>query len=179
MTLPNLLSGLRILLIVPFVYFVARKNFAVALIVFLVAAISDLFDGLIARKFNAKSHLGAVLDPMADKLLIFSSFLTLFIMKAIPFWLFLIVFVRDLQMLLGYYHLSSLKEIDKDHLPLFAGKVATALQLVTSVLVIVKLHYSAAFSMMPVFIVCALATLFASFRYLQRWLVAVKAHSPS
>jgi cardiolipin synthase len=176
MTLPNLLSGLRMLLIVPFVFFVTRRDFGVALIIFIIAALSDLFDGLIARKFNAKSQLGAVLDPMADKLLIFSSFLTLLIMKAIPFWLFLIVFIRDLQMLLGFYHLSSLKEVDKDHLPLPVGKMATALQLIITVLVMVKLHYEADINLTAVFILGGVVTLYASLKYFQRWRAALKTH---
>ena len=72
-----------------------------AFLVFLVSGISDGLDGFIAKRFNMSSELGAILDPLADKALIFSSYLMLMILGDLPFWLFLTVIFRDVLILVG------------------------------------------------------------------------------
>ncbi len=76
-TVANLLTALRILLILPFLYFVYAQRFGLALAVFFVASITDYADGYIARNFNQKTRLGQVLDPLADKLLTTASFIVM------------------------------------------------------------------------------------------------------
>ena len=68
MTIPNAISFTRILLITPFVAFFIKEMYVAAAITVGISGLSDLFDGMIARKFNQESELGKVLDPLADKL---------------------------------------------------------------------------------------------------------------
>src|SRR5436853_163701 len=91
MGLANWLTVLRILLIPVFVTLLVYKQRGPALAVFLAAALTDLLDGYVARHRGSQSRLGAFLDPMADKLLLMSSFVTLTWLKALPFWIAAVV----------------------------------------------------------------------------------------
>lgn len=78
-----------------------EQNYGWAFLVFLISGISDGLDGFIAKRFDMASELGAILDPLADKALIFSSYLMLMILGDLPFWLFLTVVFRDVLILVG------------------------------------------------------------------------------
>ena len=91
MGIANWLTLLRILLIPVFVTLLVYRRPGPALIVFGVAALTDLLDGWAARHWKDESSLGAFLDPMADKLLLTSSFITLTYLKALPFWIAAVV----------------------------------------------------------------------------------------
>jgi len=95
MNVPNAITIIRILLIPLFLYKVIQGDMVFATVVYLAAAISDGLDGFIARVWNLKTELGTFLDPMADKLLVTTSFLTLSILKIIPLWIALAVISRD------------------------------------------------------------------------------------
>jgi len=106
LTAANLLTVLRLILIPVFVTAAYYQNFDWALIVFLVAAITDGLDGLVARAFNQKTQLGAILDPMADKLLLVTAFIVLSfprftVTPPIPFWLTATAISRDVFIVLG------------------------------------------------------------------------------
>ena len=73
-----------------------------SLVVFIIAGLSDALDGWIAKKFNAQTQLGAILDPLADKALLVSSYVMLSTMQLIPFWLMVVVVFRDLIIIVGY-----------------------------------------------------------------------------
>jgi len=100
-SIPNILTLLRILLTPLFLILLLRGMYSHALAVFVVAGVSDGLDGLIARLFNQRTVLGAYLDPMADKLLLVSSFVALAILEVIPGWLAVIVIARDVIIVLG------------------------------------------------------------------------------
>ena len=102
LTLPNFLTLLRIIAVPAFLILVSDGAFAVALVLFLGAGITDAVDGVLARLMNSKSTLGATLDPLADKLLLVSSFVLLTWLGALPTWLFILVLSRDAVILLGY-----------------------------------------------------------------------------
>ena len=102
MNIPNILSIIRILLTPLFVICLLRGKFTAALFVFTTAGITDALDGLYARWFNQKTVLGAYLDPIADKLLLTSAFISLAILKIIPPWLSVIVISRDIVIMMGY-----------------------------------------------------------------------------
>src|SRR5512136_3396512 len=102
MNLPNLLTLIRILLISLFVILIIDKSFSWALIIFALAGITDAVDGLIARITHQRTELGAYLDPIADKLLLSSAFVTLAIIERIPSWLTVIVVTRDIIILIGF-----------------------------------------------------------------------------
>ena len=101
MNIPNLLTLLRIILVPVIVILLIQGLFLKALIVFVVAAFSDVLDGFLARILRQKTALGAYLDPIADKALLASSFVTLSILHVIPGWLAVIVISRDVIILLG------------------------------------------------------------------------------
>ena len=101
LTIPNLITLARILLTPLFIIFLIQGRYHKALLIFLLAGVSDLADGLVARVWQQKSPLGAYLDPLADKLLLSSSFVTLSISHVVPAWLTVVVLSRDLTIALG------------------------------------------------------------------------------
>ncbi len=99
--LPNAISVFRIILVVPVIVFIQDGMFAEALTVFFVAGVSDGVDGFLAKRFNWHTRLGALLDPVADKLLVASSYVTLAMVAQIPPWLAVVVVLRDAVILGG------------------------------------------------------------------------------
>ena len=97
-SIPNILSIFRICLVPVFViaYFLDPRDIKVyAIIIFAVAAVSDLLDGFIARRYSAQSNLGKVLDPLGDKLMTFAVIICLTITTPILFWAVLIFFIKE------------------------------------------------------------------------------------
>lgn len=94
-TLPNLICVLRIVLTVPIVWLLVGGQYELTLFLFLVAAISDGLDGWLAKTFDWTSEAGKVLDPLADKLLLVSVFITLALIDLVPAWLAVIAVARD------------------------------------------------------------------------------------
>src|SRR5437899_11577922 len=101
MGLANWLTTLRIFLIPFFVTLLVYRHPKAALVVFCLASLTDLLDGYIARSRGRQTRLGAFLDPVADKLLMTSAFVTLTYLKVIPFWIAAVVVSRDLILSVG------------------------------------------------------------------------------
>ena len=101
MGLANWLTTLRILLIPVFVTLLVYRRAGWAVVVFCAASLTDLLDGYIARTRGTQTRLGAFLDPVADKLLMTSAFITLTHLKVIPFWIAAVVVSRDLILSVG------------------------------------------------------------------------------
>ncbi len=99
--IPNLICFARIALVIPIIRLLWQEQFLLSLLLILVAGLSDILDGYLAKKNNWRSYLGAVLDPAADKILLVSLFLTLQSMDLIPLWLTLTVILRDLMIVFG------------------------------------------------------------------------------
>lgn len=93
--LPNAISLLRILLVAPILLFILDGRFDAALALFFIAGFSDGIDGYLAKRFGWHSRLGGLLDPVADKLLVAGTFITLAYTQLIPVWLAVIVILRD------------------------------------------------------------------------------------
>lgn len=94
--LPNAISLLRIVLVVPILSLILSDDFAWALALFFVAGFSDGVDGYLAKRFDWHTRLGGLLDPVADKLLVAGTFITLAYAELIPVWLAVVVIARDL-----------------------------------------------------------------------------------
>lgn len=135
--IPNILTLIRILLVPLFVIYLIKDMFFSALLVFAIAGLSDGLDGLIARYFNQRTELGAYLDPIADKLLISSAFISLAVIKIIPGWMAVIVVSRDVLILLGIA-IFSITDISVDIKPSFVSKCTTVAQLFTVVFVLLN-----------------------------------------
>lgn len=93
--LPNAISLMRIGLVVPILWFILQREFAPALYLFIFAGFSDAVDGFLAKRFDWRSRLGALLDPIADKLLVAGVFVVLVQVGLLPGWLAAIVILRD------------------------------------------------------------------------------------
>ncbi len=139
-TIPNLLSLLRIVLIPIFIYFYLDQRKELALGILFLASITDFLDGIAARAFNQRSRLGYILDPLADKLLMDSTYI-LFTLRALPLtvyipkWLTITIVSRDVVLILGAAILT-LFNPDRVPTPHWLGKITTSLQMLTAILVL-------------------------------------------
>ena len=135
MNIPNLFTLLRIILVPIVVIFLIQGSFVKALGAFVAAALTDALDGFLARTLGQQTALGAYLDPIADKALLASSFVTLSVLSIIPGWLTVIVISRDIIILLGILVLTMLS-IEVKIRPTVVSKITTAVQLVTVLMVL-------------------------------------------
>ena len=127
-SIPNLLTLVRLLLTPVLIILLLRDMYTLALLVFAIAGISDGLDGMIARLLNQRTTLGAYLDPAADKFLLTSSFICLAILNVIPPWLTVIVITRDVIILLGLA-IFTLTEKKYHISPTMISKCTTTMQL--------------------------------------------------
>ncbi len=100
--LPNLITLSRLALAPVLILLLKDREYTAALAVFLLAGLSDALDGLVAKRLHLTTQLGAVLDPLADKILLVSSYVMLSVLGQVPFWLMLTVVFRDLLIVGGY-----------------------------------------------------------------------------
>ncbi|MBS8241451.1 CDP-alcohol phosphatidyltransferase family protein [Marinobacter lipolyticus] len=136
--IPNALTFLRILLIVPFAAALLAAQYRLALIIFFVAAATDAFDGFLARHFNWKSRLGAIADPLADKALLITAYLMLTLNGVLPIWLFALVLGRDLLIVVGgmaFHYGVGRFEME----PSLPGKLNTLVQILVVLAIIILL----------------------------------------
>ena len=111
MNLPNFLTAIRFILVPFMAAFLISRNYTVAILLYVLASITDVLDGYIARKYNMITKLGKILDPMADKLLQFSALVGLWVVDIIPFWITLIFFLKEIFMGLGALKLLRNKDV--------------------------------------------------------------------
>jgi cardiolipin synthase len=135
LSIPNLITLGRILLVPVVVYAIASSDLEFAFILFAVAAVSDAVDGFLAKRFGMQTELGAYLDPLADKVLIVSIYLTLGITGIIPRWIVILVVSRDI-MIVGAVLLSWLIDKPMRVKPLMVSKLNTAAQIIYAGLVL-------------------------------------------
>lgn len=143
--IPNIISVLRILLVFPVVWALLEGRFTTALILFFIAGVSDALDGFLAKHNGWESRLGSILDPIGDKVLLVSSFMTLAWLGLIPVWLFLVVIGRDVLIVVGaltYHFLIGEYEME----PSLFSKVNTFFQIV---FVLAMVFYHGDFAVAP------------------------------
>jgi len=150
LTIPNLITLFRIILTPLFIIFLIQGNYRKALVVFVLAGVSDLADGLIARGWQQKSRLGSYLDPLADKVLMAASFVTLSIYHQIPSWLTVVVLSRDVTLATGVL-IFRLADIPLTVRPSLAGKWTTTFQLITVGFVLLSKIWAFPPLVLPVF----------------------------
>lgn len=128
----NFLTSLRIVLTLPFLYYIFAGHYGTALLVFFIASVTDFADGYVARRFNQFTPLGQLLDPLADKLLTTAAFIVMAIphegFPSIPIWLAVAVVARDVLILSGSLIVTRLTGV-REFKPTLLGKVNTFLEL--------------------------------------------------
>ncbi len=165
MGLANWLTLLRILLVPVFVTLLVYRKPGPAVLVFAVAALTDLLDGWVARHHGLQSRLGAFLDPLADKILLTASFVTLTWLKVIPFWITAVVLSRDAFLVLGtlLIHMVGARVYPR---PTWAGKAATFLQILVVLGALLGYYFRARLVPVPILWLAAGFTLLSGLQYL-------------
>lgn len=139
MTLANKITIIRILLIPVFIITLMQNLSPWPAVIFTCTVITDALDGFVARYRRQTTRLGSFLDPLADKLLMFASFLlAATYLKIIPLWIFTVILSRDLLILLGWiviYFVNGSTEIK----PRLLGKMTTAVQMFTVWVMLLKI----------------------------------------
>ena len=169
-SIPNSITFIRIVIIPAFVTALVYNRIDYALFLFIIASISDMLDGLLARITNQQTRLGAFLDPLADKFLLMTSFILFSVYGWIPTWMTITVISRDLIVTLGWLLLYLLYDITKVE-PSLIGKGAIAGQLV----LIAYTLFSRTFRGFPppqgwTFIIITLLTMISGLQYIYRGL---------
>ena len=177
MSLPNFLSIFRMCLVPIFVVFFFSNSphaHLYSAIIFAVAGITDVADGMIARKFNLITNLGKILDPLADKLMTITVLICISIVDLIPWWIVLLIFAKDFILIIGggklYQKMSAVFQAN------IFGKIATFFLVVGGIAILLFESMLPA-SFRIVFAYCAASLSFlAFFSYLQQYLKFKKTH---
>ncbi len=138
--IPNAISLMRVALIGPILYLIVAQEYEWALLLFAIAGFSDGLDGYLAVRFDWQSRFGALLDPVADKLLVAGLFITLAAVGLIPLWLTAVVIVRDLVIIGGAIAFQLIvKPVQGE--PTRISKLNTSLQLLLLLFVLSRAAY--------------------------------------
>jgi cardiolipin synthase len=135
MTIPNLITIFRLIIVPLVIVMIAQGRWATAFALFVVAGVSDAVDGFIARRFDMRSRLGSYIDPLADKALLVSIYVTLSVVGVLPGWLAIVVVSRDV-MILAAILLSWGMGKPVEIRPLTVSKINTAVQIAFAALVL-------------------------------------------
>ncbi len=168
--LPNIITGLRLVAIVPVALCLWYQEYEVALVLFAIAGVSDGVDGYLARRFHWESHWGAVMDPLADKLLLVTTAAILATKGILPLWLFVIMMGRDL-MIVGGAALFRWRFGPYEVTPSRLGKASTFFQilLVLSLLIHVAFGLLSEEQLEALILLTASMTLISGTHYFYIW----------
>lgn len=174
MTPPNIITLARLLSVPVAVWLILIGSFAPAFWLFVAAGISDGVDGFIAKRFDLRSELGAILDPLADKALLMSVYVTLGVAGVLPALIVILVVARDVMILGGFLLLGVLGQTPKVH-PLRVSKANTVLQIALAGFVLATCGYGVLLPGVGWFLLWAVAasTLLSGGAYLVQWSRAI------
>jgi cardiolipin synthase (CMP-forming) len=174
LNIPNTLTLIRLLLVPVFILASMRGWYTTAFVLFITATLTDIFDGIIARRFNIRSSIGAVLDPAADKTMMISGYLFYTLSDGLPLvripgWLTFVVFIRDITIVIFAYLLYTRVRV-KRFPPSWAGKLSTVLQAGTlgTVIGVNSFVPQLVWLAEVLFRVALIATLYSGWDYLRR-----------
>jgi len=171
LNIPNTLTLIRIVIVPLFVIALLYGYYRAALALFVVATFTDFLDGMIARKTGQKTPLGAFLDPLADKVILLTSFIIFAYLKWIPKWLVIIVISRDLILILGWVLLYIVYGTAKVEV-LYLGKITIASQFILIVYTLTSINFGPYVPQLPfeAFVVVGLITTISGIQYIYRGL---------
>jgi cardiolipin synthase len=138
--LPNLISAARILLVVPIIWSLLQREFVLAIVLFVIAGASDGLDGFLAKRYGWSSRLGGILDALADKFLLVSTFICLGWLGLFPWWLVAAILLRDLVIVTGATVYNFRVEAVQPE-PTLVSKLNTVLQIVLAAVGVVQLGF--------------------------------------
>ncbi len=170
LSIPNLITLARILLVPVIIWAITSGQMAIAFILFLGAGVSDAVDGFLAKRFGMASDIGRYLDPLADKVLIVSIYVALGVTGAIPRWLVILVVSRDI-LILGGILLAWFVDHPIAVKPVMVSKLNTAAQILFAGLVLAMLGFGigAEWLLTAVMAVVAVLTLLSVGAYVRDW----------
>ncbi|WP_373086436.1 CDP-alcohol phosphatidyltransferase family protein [Sneathiella sp.] len=170
LNIPNSITLVRMILVPVIVWLILAEQMYAAFIVFAIAGVSDALDGMIAKQFNLVTPLGTYLDPLADKLLLVSIYVTLGIQTDLPSWLVILVVSRDI-LIVGGILLTFLMELTVNIAPSKVSKLNTFCQISLAAIVLGDKGFgygNTGFITLCVLIV-ALTTVLSGLSYILQW----------
>jgi cardiolipin synthase len=170
LSIPNLITLGRILLVPVVVWAITAGEYRVAFILFLAAGISDAVDGFLAKRFGMTTELGAYLDPLADKAMLVSIYVALGITEAIPRWLVILVVSRDI-MIVSAVILSWVVDKPVPLKPLKVSKLNTVAQIALACVVLAALgfEFNAQIAVWALAALVTVLTLLSIAFYVREW----------
>lgn len=170
MTIPNIITIIRFLLVPAIVYAMLSSAMVWALAGFLAAGVSDAVDGFIARTFNQRSELGTYLDPMADKSMLVSVFVVLGYLGELPLWLVVLAVSRD-ALIISAVMLASIMGNPLEMKPLYVSKANTVVQIAVAAVAMTELAFDFSFGWlrMGLVIMSAILTVASTAAYFVTW----------
>ena len=168
--LPNLISLARLFLVPLTIWLIVDGRYGIAFWVLVIAGLSDALDGFIAKRFDQRTRIGAVLDPMADKAMLVSVYVTLGMAHQLPTWLVILVVFRDV-LIVGGFLLLRAAAAPKQYDPLYISKINTGMQITLVGFVLARLGLGATPGWLDVVLSLAVVatTLGSGLAYLVRW----------
>jgi cardiolipin synthase (CMP-forming) len=170
LNLPNLISLGRLLLVPVAIWLIIGDRYGIAFWILVAAGASDALDGFIAKRFDRRTRLGALLDPVADKAMLVSVYITLGVMHQLLTWLVILVVFRDV-MIVGGFLLIQAIAVPKQYDPLYISKINTGVQIVFVGFVLARLGIGteAGWPDFILSLVVAATTILSGLSYLVRW----------
>ncbi len=170
LNLPNLISLGRLLLVPLAIWLILGGRYGAAFWVFVSAGVSDALDGFIAKRFNRRTRIGALLDPIADKTLLVSVYVTLGLAHQLWTSVVILVVFRD-AMIVGGFLLIQAFAVPKQYDPLYISKINTGMQITLVAFVLARLGLGADTGMLGVALSLAViaTTVLSGLSYLVRW----------
>lgn len=170
LNLPNLITLARLFCVPLAVWLIFAERYGAAFWVFVGAGVSDALDGYIAKRFDRRTRLGALLDPAADKALLAGVYVSLGLAGQLPAWLVLLVVSRDVLIVLGFILIQT-AATPGDVDPLYISKVNTAVQIGLIGFVLARLGFAVAAEPLTELLIAAaaLTTVLSGLSYLVRW----------
>ncbi len=180
LNLPNLITLGRLLSVPLAIWLIHSGRYGVAFWVFVGAGVSDALDGYIAKRFDRRTRLGALLDPIADKALVVSVYVTLGFAGQLPDWLVILVVFRDV-MIVGGFVLIQATAATQQFDPLYISKINTSLQIALVAFVLARLGLDAEAGPVTWVLIVAVAatTVLSGVSYFVRWARIVTRSEPA
>ena len=179
MNIPNTLTLARIVLVPLVVWLIITHEMLAAFVLFLLAGLSDAADGYLAKRFQWRTELGAYLDPIADKLLLVSIYVTLGFSDHLPAWLVIAVVSRDI-LIIGAFLLSWVLSRPVAIHPLLVSKANTLAQIVLAGLVLAELGLGLGLHDLIVVLIplTGMLTIISAAAYFWAWLKHMASYEP-